>query len=491
VNSGAFSSAKIKLMTLLNSGAAHLSQQIHARQISCQELMQATLARIAQVNPQVNAIVNLRSADELLAEAREHDALLAQNKSKGWLHGIPQAIKDISPCVGLPNTMGSPLLKDFMPKEDGLMVQRMKAAGCIVIGKTNTPEFGLGSHTFNEVFGATRNAYDRSKTAGGSSGGAAVALATNMLSVADGSDFMGSLRNPAAWNNVFGLRPSQGRVPMWPATDVWINQLGTEGPMARDVESLGMLLQTQTGYSPNAPISIANYAQFTKVSGSFSLKNSRIGWLADIQGHLATEPGVLDQCESALQRMAQAGAVVSPCALGMPPAQVWDAWLVWRKALVGSRIAPFMISASNREKIKMEALWEYDNAQDLKGSDLMRASVTRTSFYQSMLKVFETHDFIALPAVQVWPFPIEQRWPQEIITASGARRMDTYHRWMECTIYATFAGLPAISLPCGFSEAGLPMGIQIIGKPQGDAELLALAKAYEETAQDVIQRQPC
>jgi amidase len=477
-------------MEITSLGASHLSQLIHTKQLSCQKLMQATLSRIAEVNPQVNAIVNLRPADELLAEAREHDALLAQNKSKGWLHGIPQAIKDIAPCTGLPNTMGSPLLKDFIPKEDGLMVQRMKAAGCIVIGKTNVPEFGLGSHSFNEVFGATRNAYDFSKTAGGSSGGAAVALATQMLSVADGSDFMGSLRNPAAWNNVFGLRPSFGRVPMWPATDVWINQLGTEGPMARDVQSLAMLLQTQSGYAQNAPLSIAPCANPIWPNGTFSLKNCRVGWLGDLQGHLATEPGVLAQCESALQRMAGEGALISPCALGMPPAQVWQAWLVWRKALVGSRIAPFMLTPSNREKIKTEALWEYDQSLDLKGSELMRASVQRTSFYQTVLKLFETHDFLALPAVQIWPFPIEQRWPKEIITANGPRAMDTYHRWMECTIYATFAGLPAISLPCGFNEAGLPMGIQIIGKPQGDSQLLALAAAYEAAAQDVLARRP-
>jgi amidase len=279
-------------------------------------------------------------------------------------------------------------------------------------------------------------------------------------------------------------------VPMWPAQDVWINQLGTEGPMARDVASLSMLLQTQSGYSPNAPISIADRAYSMPATGHFSFKKCRMGWLGDLQGHLATEPGVLDQCETALQRMAICGATVSPCGLGMPPAQVWEAWLVWRKALVGSRIAPFMLAPANREKIKPEALWEYDSAQDLKGTELMRASATRTGFYQSMLKLFETHDFLALPAVQVWPFPVEQRWPQEIITTNGARGMDTYHRWMECTIYATFAGLPAISLPCGFSEAGLPMGIQIIGKPQGDAELLALAAAYEEAAQDILQRRP-
>jgi amidase len=477
-------------MEITSFGASHLSRLIASKQISCQELMQATLKRIAVVNPQVNAIVNLRSEDELMREAAAHDALLAAGQSKGWLHGIPIAVKDIAPAAGLPNTMGSPLLRDFIPKEDGLMVQRMKAAGCIVIGKTNTPEFGLGSHTFNEVFGATRNAYDPSKTAGGSSGGAAVALSTRMLSVADGSDFMGSLRNPAAWGNVFGLRPSQGRVPMWPATDVWIAQLGTEGPMARDVESLAMLLQTQSGYSANAPISIANYLDLTPATGHFSFKNQRIGWLGDLHAHLATEAGVLQHCEAGLQRMASQGAVIEAANLPMPPDQLWLAWLVWRKALVGSRIAPFMVNAKNRTKIKPEALWEYDQSLDLKGSELMRASVVRTTFYQAMLALFERYDFLALPAAQVWPFAVEQRWPHEIITANGTRTMDTYHRWMECTIYATFAGLPAISLPCGFNAQGLPMGVQIIGKPQGDDPLLKLAATYEVQAGDVLSRAP-
>ncbi|MFM7332426.1 MAG: amidase family protein, partial [Brachymonas sp.] len=307
--------------------------------------MRATLKQVAAANPRVNAIVNLRPAEDLLQEAAMHDALLAQGHHKGWLHGIPQAIKDIAPVQGLPNTQGSPLLRNFIPKEDGLMVQRMKAAGCIVIGKTNTPEFGLGSHTFNQVFGVTRNAYDPSKSAGGSSGGAAVALATRMLSVADGSDFKGSLRNPAAWNNVFGLRPSQGRVPMWPVSDTWIAQLGTEGPMARDVRSLAMLLQTQSGYSARAPISIANNEYFMPENSQFSLKNCRIGDLSDLQGHLAIEPGVLTVCETGLKRLSDGGAVVEPAKLPMAPEQVWQAWLVWRQALVGSRIAPFMMQS--------------------------------------------------------------------------------------------------------------------------------------------------
>ena len=223
--------------------ADQLSRAIHARQVSCREVMQAYLRRIAAVNPHVNAIVSLQHEPHLLAQADARDAQLARGQSLGWLHGMPQAIKDMSNTVGIPTTLGSPLMRDFVPQEDGLLAQRMKAAGCIVVGKTNVPEFGIGSHTFNEVFGATRNPYNLGKSAGGSSGGAAVALATRLLPVADGSDFMGSLRNPAGWNNVFGFRPSQGRVPMWPASDAFISQLGTEGPMARTVDDLARLLE--------------------------------------------------------------------------------------------------------------------------------------------------------------------------------------------------------------------------------------------------------
>ncbi len=448
--------------------------------------MAATLARIARVNPQVNAIVSLRDADALLTEADRYDTLLAQGQSMGWMHGIPQAIKDLAPTKGLRTTMGSPLMHDFVPKEDGLMVQRMKAAGCIVIGKTNVPEFGLGSHTFNPVFGATLNPYDLSKTAGGSSGGAAAALATGMLSVADGSDFMGSLRNPAAWCNVFGMRPSQGRVPMWPVTDVWSAQLGTEGPMARDVTSLALLLQTQSGFDARAPLSIAAPATFSLAEGSFNAKNKRIAWFGDINGYLPMESGVLEVCGQGLKRLEGLGCMVEPTALGFAPERVWDAWLVWRKALVASRIAPFLLQAGNRDKIKPEALWEHDSAQNLTGAEFMRASTVRTSFYQHLLKLFETYDYLALPSAQTFAFDAKLRWPQEI----NGKPMDTYHRWMECVIYATFAGLPCISIPCGFNAAGLPMGMQIIGKPQDDAGVLQLAQAYEQVAGPTLLRRP-
>ena len=475
---------------IVELSANALSEAIHAKTVSCREVMQAYLQRIALVNPRVNAIVSLRDDAALLAEADAFDAMLAKNGSgsKGWMHGMPQAIKDLANAQGIRNTMGSPLQRDFVPSEDSLMVSRMKAAGAIVIGKTNVPEFGLGSHSFNEVFGVTRNPFDLTKTAGGSSGGAAVALATRMLPVADGSDFMGSLRNPAGWNNVYGFRPSQGRVPMWPANDAFISQLGTEGPMARTVDDLARLLEIQSGYDSRAPLSIAGHARYLRPEGLFNLGKVKIGWLGDLSGYLAMEDGILGVCEQALRRLEAQGSVVEPIALGTPPAAVWQSWLVWRRALVAGRIAPHLVKPGNRALIKPEALWEHDQAASLTGNALMAASVQRTAYYQHMLKLFETHDFLALPTAQVWPFDAQMRWPQEITTPNGTRAMDTYHRWMEVTIYATFAGLPCISLPAGFSAQGLPMGLQIIGRPQADAEVLRLARAYEGVAGEVLER---
>ncbi|HZI83517.1 MAG TPA: amidase, partial [Casimicrobiaceae bacterium] len=384
-------------------------------------------------------------------------------------------------------TLGSLVLRDFVPAQDGLMVQRMKAAGCIVIGKTNTPEFGLGSHTFNEVFGVTRNAYDPSKSAGGSSGGAAVALATRMLAVADGSDFMGSLRNPAGWNNVFGFRPSRGRVPAWPVEDVWIAQLGTEGPMGRHVLDVAMLLDVQAGYDPRAPLSLSGSDERFAQSLSECVRDGvRVGWLGDLSGHLPMEPGVLDCCAEGLRRLQACGCAIEPIRPGFAPEEVWQAWLVWRRWLVAARIAPHLADPRNRALIKPEALWEHDQSANLSGAETYRASARRSAFYQQMLACFERCDFLALPSAQVWPFDAAQRWP----TSIAGREMDTYHRWMEVTIYATFAGLPCISVPVGFGSTGLPMGMQLIGPPRGDLAVLRLARAYEQAAEDVLRIRP-
>ncbi len=466
--------------------ALDLSRAIHSKQVSCREVMRATLAQVDRLNPGSNAIVSRVDSDALLAQADERDAQLACGESMGWMHGMPQAIKDLANVQGLRSTLGSPLMKDFVASEDGLMAQRMKAAGAIIIGKTNTPEFGLGSHTFNEVFGPTRNAWDPSKSAGGSSGGAAVALAQRLLPVADGSDFMGSLRNPAGWNHVFGLRPSQGRVPMWPAQDVFIAQLGTEGPMGRHVRDVAMLLSTQAGAHPASPLSLTDDPTLFAGALDSDPKGQRIGWLGDLQGYLPMEGGILDLCESALNSFSGMGCSVDEARLGMPPEQIWQAWLVWRQALVGPRIAPFLINPANRAHIKPEALWEHDQSLTLTGAQLMSASASRTRFYQSMLQLFEKFDVLAIPVAQVWPFDVSLRWPQNV----AGRGMDTYHRWMEVVIYATFAGLPSISVPAGFGANGLPMGLALIGKPQGDWDLLKLAHAYEMANQTMIAQKP-
>jgi amidase len=464
-------------------GAAELSTAIHARELSCRAVTEAFLDRIDARNPAVNAIVSLRDRDELLAEAAVCDQEIAHDLSRGWMHGIPLAIKDLAETRGLRTTSGSPLLADFVPDHDALHVSRMKRAGCIVIGKTNVPEFGLGSHTFNEVFGVTRNPYDLDRSAGGSSGGAAVALATRMLPVADGSDYMGSLRNPAAWNNVFGFRPSQGRVPSHPEREQYFSQLGTDGPMGRSIVDVALLLGTQAGFDARVPLSLSGTLdEFATVSSTRRALDSdpmdvRVGWLADLDGHLAMEAGILDVCTDGLRRLAALGCEVEPTALPCDLDRVWEAWLVWRHFLVAAGLGGLAADPARRALLKPEVQWEIDRGLPLTARDLTAAAVERTSFHLAITSLFRHFDVLVLPTAQVWPFPVEERWPQRI----GDRPMDTYHRWMEVTSYATFAGLPAVSVPVGFDDRGLPMGMQIIGPPRADVEVLRLAHAYERT----------
>ncbi len=476
-------------------GADALSRAIHAREVSCREVVAAYLDRIDRLNPRFNAIVSRAPADALLRQADERDRELAAGTSRGWLHGIPQAIKDASDAVGFPSTHGSALLADARPAADGLMVARMRAAGCIVVGKTNVPELTLGSHTFNALFGATRNAWDDAVSAGGSSGGAAAALALRLLPVADGSDFMGSLRNPAAWNNVFGLRPSAGRVPMWPARDLYIAQMATEGPMGRGVRDVARLLAVQAGHDARVPLALGDAPGTAFLddvddadAAAAALRGLRVGWLGDLSGHLATEPGVLDACAAALGRLQGAGAHVEPTPLGFDAGALWECWLAWRRALTAPKVAAVLeLPGASREAVRPEALWEFDQAQGLDAAGLMRASAVRSAFHTHLLGLYERFDVLALPAAQVWPFAVGERWPREI----AGRAMDTYHRWMETTIYATLAGLPAISVPAGFDAAGRwPMGLQLVGRPRGDAALLRAALGYETLAGDWLARRP-
>ena len=484
-------------MAITDLTALEIHAALRHKQFSCVELMQASLAQIDRLNPTFNAIHSRLDSSDLLAQARVKDQELAQGIDHGFLHGMPQAIKDISQVKGMITSMGSPNLKNAVGQNDSLMVERMRAAGCIIIGRTNTPEFGLGSHTYNPVHGRTLNAYHLGRTSGGSSGGAAVALAHHMLPVADGSDFMGSLRNPAGWNNVFGLRPSQGLIPIGVDGDQYVSQLAVEGPMARNTRDLAALLAVQAGYDARAPLSLSgdgrSFAEALKPTTKV-----RIGWLGDLNGYLAMEPGILAACQEGLSRMAAAGAVVEPVALGFAPESAWQCWLAWRRWLVSSRVAPFYKNAEMRKLMKPEAQWEAEQGDKLTGEELFQASALRTQLYQAMRGLLGRYDVLAMPSAQVWPFDVNWDWPKQIDTGSKVVKMDTYHRWMETVIYPTLAGLPAICVPAGFStEAraphvpeGLPVGLQLIGQPRGDRALLDVAAGYEGLIGDWLERKP-
>jgi amidase len=422
-----------------------------------------------------------------LRQSDERDHQLARGEYQGWMHGFPQAVKDLTATSGIVTTFGSPAFSGFVPVQDALMVERMKRSGAIIIGKTNTPEFGLGSQTHNPVFGATLNPYDTSKTSGGSSGGAAVAVAMRMLPVADGSDLMGSLRNPAAFNNIFGMRPSIGRVPGAPAPDVFLHHLGTAGPMARTVTDLAMLLSVQAGFDAQAPLSMQQDPGIFTGSLQRDFKGARIGWLGDLGGYLAMEPGVLGLCESALKDFETIGCVVEPALPDFPPQRLWDAWLVLRHWLVaGGPAGQLYQDPQKRATLKPEAVWEIEAGLRLGALDVHKASVTRSAWYQAIRKLFERYDYLVLPSAQVFPFDAATHWPREI----NGRTMDTYHRWMEVVVPGTMTGCPVIGVPAGFNPAGLPMGLQIVGKAQADLEVLQLAFAYEQATQWVQKRPP-
>ncbi|WP_418230198.1 amidase [Burkholderia mayonis] len=463
-----------------------LAAAIRRKDVSCVETMRAYLAHIERVNGDVNAIVALREPGALLAEAALKDAALARGEYAGWLHGIPQAPKDLAMTKDIVTTLGSPIFRAMRPSADALVVERMRAAGAVFVGKTNTPEFGLGSHTFNEVYGATRNPYDLSKSAGGSSGGAAAALAARMLPVADGSDFGGSLRNPAAFCNVYGFRPSQGRVPRWPSVDVFVQQLGTEGPMGRTVVDVALLLAIQAGYDRRDPLSLAEDPQRFAQSLDADLRGKRIAWVGDWNGYLAMEPGVLALCEASFDALRAIGCDVDAALPSFSPERIWQTWLVHRHLLSGGNLLMHYRDPSRRALLKPEATYEVEGLFKLGASDVYDASAARSAWYQALTAFFERYDYIAAPTAQVFPFDVGLRWPQAI----AGRTMDTYHRWMETVVPWTLAGCPAISVPVGFNEAGLPMGMQLIGRPRDDFAVLQLARAYEKEQDWVNARRP-
>ena len=452
---------------ILELSAGEQAARIAAGGLSAGALMAATLARIDAVNGRLNAIVGLRDADLLLAEARAVD----RDRPRGALAGIPVAIKDLADARGLPTSQGSPLFAGQMAERDDPHVARLRAAGAIVLGKTNTPEFGLGSHTYNPVHGVTRNPYAADRSCGGSSGGAAVALAAGMLGIADGSDMMGSLRNPAGWCNVYGMRPSWGRVPGAGVGDLYLHQLSTNGPMARCPADLALMLDVMAGPVTDQPLSV----DFPPCGPPRArAAGRRIAWLGDWGGAWPCEAGILALCESALGVLEAQGAMVEPVVAPFDRDALWRAWTTLRSWSIAARLGPLLDDPATRDRLKPAAVWEIERGRGLSGLEVDAASRIRSDWFRRAVALFQTHDAIALPTAQVWPFPIELDWPREI----AGQAMDSYHRWMEVTIPASLIGLPALAMPAGFGAAGLPMGVQIIGPRGGDATLLEIACAY-------------
>lgn len=471
----------VPVSDIVSLDALDLSRAIKRRQVSCVEVMREYLDHIERINPHVNAVVGQQDPEISLRQAHERDRRLRRGEYLGWMHGFPHAVKDLSAAKGLPWTSGSPLYKDRVATTDALFVQRLKAAGAIVVGKTNTPEFGLGSQSYNPVWGTTGNAYDPGRTAGGSSGGAASALALRMLPVADGSDYMGSLRNPAAFNNVLGFRPSWGRVP----TPGFIGQLSVTGPMGRKAADVAALLSVMAGPDASAPLAIDEDPAVFRQKLDRDFRGTRIAWVGDWNGHLATEPGVLDLCRSSFAAFESIGCTVEEALPDFSPDEIWETFLTWRWWSNLSLYDTYEDPAK-RKLMKPEAIWEVEHGIPLSALDVTRAAAARDRYYQAVQALFETYDYILAPSAQVFPFDKDTHWPAEV----GGRTMDTYHRWMETVAPWSLTDLPVVGMPAGFDRRGLPMGVQLIGKDNADLAVLQLAYAYEQATDWVAATPP-
>ncbi|WP_407492079.1 amidase [Pseudooceanicola sp. MF1-13] len=457
-------------MTLTDLSATKLLAMLHAREVTAAEVMQACLDCIAQENPPLNAIVALKDTDALMEAAAQAD----KDGPSGALWGLPMAVKDTANAVGFPGTLGSPILAKFIPKRDDLHVARMRAAGAIFIGKTNVPEFGLGSHSVNPVYGATRNPYDTGRSVGGSSGGAAASLASRMQWAVDGSDMMGSLRNPAGWANVYGFRPSFGLVPADPDRDLYLHPLATSGPMARSPEDLALLLDVQAGRDPRVPSSYDDGPFATQLDAD--LKGRRVAWLGDWGGAWPMDDGVIATCEAALNTFDMLGCTVESLPAPFPAEDLWQSWIDLRSFAVAGSLGPLYDNPDYRPLIREDAIWEIERGRALSAQQIMRASSIRSNWFRKASELFQTYDALIAPTAQVWPFPVDWAHPKQI----AGQQMDTYHRWMECVIPCSLIGLPGVAVPAGFGDNGLPMGLQFIGPHRGDLGVLQLAQGWHQ-----------
>jgi amidase len=460
--------------------AGTLARLIRDGEVSAAEVTRAHLERIERVNPGVNAVVTL-VAEQAVAAAGAADRRRASGAALPPLHGVPILHKDTHVTAGIRTTLGSPILADNVPDVDELIIARLRAAGTIALGKTNVPEFAAGSHTFNPLFGLTRNPYDPTRSAGGSSGGAAVALATGMCPIADGSDFGGSLRNPAAFCNVLGLRPTIGRVPTHPDPLPWHN-LSVGGPMARTVDDLALMLSVIAGLDPRVPLSLDEPGGSFAAVPELDPRALRIAIAADFGSALPVDPEIVAAVEAAGTVFAGLGAAVEPALPDLRGAE--KAFLIRRAWLFAANLGP--VVDVHGDRVKATVRWNVEQGRALSTADLARAESLLASLYERTAAFFGRYDALLVPTTQVLPFDAELEYPTRI----GDRELGSYLEWMRSCCDITATGAPALSVPAGFSERGLPIGLQIVGPHRGEAALLGVAKLFESATGHAARRPP-
>lgn len=453
--------------------AQQLALAIKQRKISSVEVMEAFLTQINKTNPEVNAIVSMQE-EAALAQAKEADQKIARGEAVGPFHGLPIAIKDTHNAKGFPTTSGSLALQDNIAEQDDLVVERIKNAGAIVLGKTNVPEFAAGAHTFNEVFGTTRNPYNLNYTAGGSSGGAAAAVTSGMIPFADGSDMGGSLRFPAAFNNVVGLRPSPGRVPTYPKPALY-STLGVQGPITRNTTDAFFMMSVLSGPDNRSPLSIEEPGSRFLESFEHSISGKRVAYSTDLGGLFPVDPEVKTIFEQQIKVFEDLGCKVEMDFPDLTEAEeVFQVLRAWEFEMSYREIFNTF-----QNLLKPSFVWNFKKGQELSGPDIGKAEQLRNLLYHRMRTFFEKYDILLLPVSQVPPFEAELEYPPNI----NGTPMETYLDWMRSCYYISTVGNPALSVPGGFTKNGLPLGIQIIGPHQADFEVLQVGHAFEQATQ--------
>jgi amidase len=457
-----------------------LTGLIRARKVSAREVMTAFLDQINRINPKINAIVAKLDDDKCLALADDADRRAASGEKLGPLHGLPFAFKDVEAAVGFPFTRGSPIYKNDMPAEDAVLVERLRNAGVLPIGKTNTPEFGMGSHTYNNVYGTTLNPYDLTKSAGGSSGGAAAALASGLLPLADGSDLGGSLRNPGNFNNVVGFRPTVGLVPTAPNSFPFLG-FAVKGPIARSVADAAFLLSLMAGPDPRDP---AVYPSEPSVFASRldrNFKETRVAWCPDLGG-LPLDRRVRSVLEARRQTFEDLGCIVEEAHPDLSDAEeIFLTIRAWRSAITLG-----LLLETHRDQLKPEAIWEIEHGARLTGADVGKAMIRHGELLERMRDFQERYQFILCAVNQLPPFDAKLDWPKEI----AGVKMEHYIAWMKSAYWISTTFRPAISVPAGFTVEGLPVGIQIVGRYRDDFGVLQLAHAFEQATGFGLKRPP-